>query len=1394
MSRIFLSHSSKDVREAVALKRWLAEQDATLADEIFLDVEGLLPGLRWRDALRQAHARCEAVICLLSKNWEDSHECRAEYRTAENLNKQILCARLESCAGESIISEWQRCDLFGDGPKTAVDIGDGAPVRFATHGLLRLKEAIGEAGIGPESFPWPPANDPDRAPYRGWQPLEQVDAAVFFGRDAAIVRALDAVRGMRLSGVKSLFVVLGPSGSGKSSFLRAGLLPRLAREDRRFVLLDIVRPGRNALTGETGLAHAICTTRQRMALPTVSLGQIKTACTAGDTQRISQWLNEIRHEAAMQLLEDLQADDAPPPPTLIVPLDQAEELFSADAGPQAEQFLTLVRELSSALGATESEIGLIVTATIRTDRYEVMQTAPALAGVETLVFDELKPMPLAQFTEVITGPARRSTQASNALRVAPDLVERLLNDAAEGADTLPMLSLTLSRLYADYGSSGELTVEQYESMGAMREVVQNEIDDVLAAEPDRRQEQLATLRTAFIPWLATVNPDNDQPMRRVARYSDLPEASRPLIDALVAKRLMVKDTREGECVVEVALESLLRQWEELAGWLRDERRQLKAADDLERAAMAWRASDHDVSWLLTGTRLTDAEALVAKAGFRQRLASANDYLVASRDSENEHLRAEEEHREAELRNAKERQVTAEAHAATLRKRSRVLRAVLAVTVVVAVAAVVAFGFAMHARGQAEARFREAMSVRPVSEAQGMLDGNLPGGDARAIKQLLAGDALSPGSFDGVLLAATVKCFNTIKIIETGVPIVGMVLSPDGRRMVSGGEDGMLRTLDAQTGNQVEPTFTGHEGWVNAVAYSPDGRRLVSAGDDRTVRVWNAETGQPIGEPLRGHTDEVWSVAFSPDGHTVASAGVDTTVRLWNADTGQAIGTPLTGHTESVMSLAFSPDGHRLASSGSDNSVRLWDVGTGAQIREPFATYQDQVQAVAFSPDGRKIAAGGSEGIVQIWDAQTAAPIGGPLVGQQSSVNSVAFSPSGRWIAAGGEDGAVRLWDANSGQPWGEPLEGHQETVWTVQFSPDSGRLVSSSLDGTVRVWDLGIGEPLIGHTGRVFDVFYSPDGTRIASAGEDKSVRLWDPETGRQIALIPYEQSVLSVAFAPDSTRLASAGRAGALRVWDARTGNPIGASIATGQNLLTSVAFTPDGQRIVTGGGNSVRIWDAASGQAVGAPMIHDELVRAIAISPDGRRIVSAGVEGANFGRLKLWDAAAGQLIAETQRDNGIRGLRGLAFSPDGRYVEFAGTEGTLTLADASTLEPLDRPFEGHWDSVRGLAFSPDGHMIASASEDKTIRLWNADTGLQITDALTGHSSAVNSVAFSPDGRRIVSSGDDGTVRLWPATARREDLCAKLTTNMSREQWDDWVSPDIDYVKVCPDLPIAGE
>ena len=1358
----------------MAVKAWLVEQEPGLAEDIYLDLDphtGIRPGTRWKQALQQANSRCEAVICLLSAHWEASPECQTEFRYAETLNKAILVARLEPVPDTNITSEWQRCDLFvGDAPVTEIPIGDGEPVVVATEGLARLRNGLRALGIGADYFLWPPPGDLDRAPYRGWAPLEEADAAVFFGRDAQILRGLDVLRGMRTSGVESLFVILGPSGTGKSSFLRAGLLPRLRRDDRPFLPLPIVRPERAVLTGELGLAATIHQLRTCLGLNQPVLGVIKNACLASEVERLRGWLAEARQVARARLL-DVPAEQ--PAPTLVLPLDQAEELFNADAGPEAPRFLELLAAL------VEHEAGvtpaMLVAVTIRADRYEPLQIAPELAEIRTVVFDQLKPMPPGGYTEVITGPARRATQAGRRLSTEPALVERLLTEAAEGADALPLLALTLERLYRDFGDDGDLTVAEYESMGGMAQVVQNEINQLLSANPEQRQAQLDILHDAFIPWLATINPDNDQPMRRLARWENLPAVSHPLIQAMVEKRLLVKGTRDGQTVVEVALESLLRQWRELAAWLRDEGEDLKDADSLQRAAADWNTSGHNESWLLAGSRLADAETLAAKPRFRDRLDNTRDYLAASRQRENDRI-------------------------AALRKRSRILVALLAVTAIVAVVAVALGLQANQERQQSDARFREATSLRMVSEARAMLAGTRPGGQVRAYQQLVAARRLAQTPDDGPLLNVLPEMVNLIKIVAAQHKVSSVAFSPDGQRMASGSwdTDNTVRLWDAATGQPIGAPLTGHTDPVNSVAFSPDGTRIVSGSWDKTVRVWDANTGEPIGPPLTGHTEEVSGAEFSPDGKRIASASSDKTLRVWDANTGQPIGRPLTGHTEVVSGVAFSPDGTRIASGSNDQTVRLWDANTGQPIGQPMTGHIGHVASVAFSPKGNRIASGSLDATVRVWDAANGRLIGQSLTGHTDAVLSVAFSPDGEQIASASADESLRVWDAATGQLIGQPLTGHTVQVNSVAFSPDGTRIASGSNDKTLRVWDANtgqpIGQPLTEHTTAVNSVAFSPDGTRIAAGRGDRTVRLWDANTGHPIGqpLTGHTGPVTSVAFSPDGRRVTSGGWDKTVRIWDANTGHPIGQPLTGHTEPVNSVAFSPEGTRIASGSDDgTVRLWDAATAQPIGRPLTERTgAVNSVAFSPDGTRIAS----GRDDKTVRVWDANTAQPIGQPLTGH-TSPVLSVAFSPDGTRIASSSMDNTVQLWDAATGQSIGQPLTGHTSSVLSVAFSPDGRRIASSSMDNTVRVWDANTAQPLGDPLTGHTSVVWNVAFDPGGNRIVSGSVDGTLRLWPTYPDPTSaLCARLSTNMSHQQWRDWVSPDIDYIKVCPDLPVAAD
>ncbi len=706
--------------------------------------------------------------------------------------------------------------------------------------------------------------------------------------------------------------------------------------------------------------------------------------------------------------------------------------------------------------------------------------------------------------------------------------------------------------------------------------------------------------------------------------------------------------------------------------------------------------------------------------------------------------------------------------------------------------------ALDAEKTARASSARANGLRLVTESQSMLSGLTTGGDERALLQLVAADRLAPSSqSQAALLNVLLSQVQLRKLIATSAPLFAVAYSPDGRRIVSGSADKTLRLWDAVTGQTVGAPFEGHKDRVLSVAFSPDGRVIVSGSADGTLRMWDAATGNAMGPPLEGHEGRVLSVAFSPDGRRIVSGSADSTVRLWDVVTRTAIGAPLRAHKDSVWAVAFSPDGRRIASGGWDTTVRMWDAGTGSSIGTPFA-HKSSVLSIAFSPDGRRIVSGSADHTVRLWDVATGTPIGAPLEGHKDNVWGVAFSPDGRLIVSASADKTVRLWATENGQPVGAPIEGHKDGIFGVAFSPDGQRIVSASGDRTLRLWDAATGQTLgtvlRGHKDAVTSVAFSPDGRRLASVSWDKTMKLWDPATGNAIGapIEGHKSAVSSVSFSPDGRRIVSGAWDATLRLWDAATGQPVGQPLAGHDNVVSTVAFSPDSRQIVSGSAdNTLRLWDSATGQPIGPPLKgHKGTVLSAVFSPDGRRIISAGDDHT----LRLWNVATGQQIGAA-----LEGHKGsvlsASFSPDGRRIVSGSADGTLRLWDAANGKAIGGPVEGHEKAVSSVAFSRDGQFIVSGSWDGTLRLWDATTARPIGAPLTGHANSVLSVAFSPDGRRIVSGSSDTTIRLWPAPdVFAQELCDKLTRNMSVGEWRTWVSPEIDFAKQCPELPIAAE
>jgi formylglycine-generating enzyme required for sulfatase activity len=642
VSRVFLSHSSVNSAEAIAIRDWLRTQGW---DDVFLDLDperGLRPGERWQAALKSAVDRCQMVIFIVSPAWVTSKWCLAEFLLAKTLNKRIFGVIVEPTEPASLpaemTTEWQITDLtLGvrdyQATVTTASRENPVPISFSSEGLRRLRIGIHQVGLDAKFFIWPPAHDPNRSPYRGLRPLEADDAGIFFGRDAPIIAALDQLRGLREAAPPRLLVILGASGAGKSSFLRAGLLPRLARDDRHFRVLPIVRPGRALITGETGLLRSLETALEAAGHKIARADLREVIAAGGDSLRTL--VRALVGEASV----GSGGDQVPNPPTLILAVDQAEELFTAEAQTETLRFLSLIREL-----LTVDSPALIAIFTIRSDNYERLQEANELDGIRKLPFD-LGPMPKFCYADVVRGPLRRLAGTSREIEIDDKLVDEILADVEAGGakDALPLLAFSLERLYQEYGGSKRLTTEQYVKLGRVKGSIEAAVERAFEASdadpriPKDRGARLTLLRRGLIPWLAGIDPDSKAPRRRVARLSEIPLEARPLIDAFVDQRLLSTDIAKesNEKTIEPAHEALLRQWGLLQGWLVEDFALLSILDGVKRASRDWAANGRQAAWLTHRTeRLKAAEALDARPDLSRNLEPTElDYLKACRAAE-----------------------------------------------------------------------------------------------------------------------------------------------------------------------------------------------------------------------------------------------------------------------------------------------------------------------------------------------------------------------------------------------------------------------------------------------------------------------------------------------------------------------------------------------------------------------------------------------------------------------------------------------------------------------------------------------------------------------------------------------------------------------------------------
>ncbi|WP_375491321.1 hypothetical protein [uncultured Nostoc sp.] len=1167
-------------------------------------------------------------------------------------------------------------------------------------------------------------------PYRGLFHFSPDDAEYFFGREVFIEELFLATK------TRNFIPVLGASGSGKSSVVLAGLVPKLQQEGHW--LFTHFRPGSEPFYA---LAQALVPLYEPDKNATEQMYQAR---------QLAEYLvnGSVSLQDVFTRIERNYANHR-----VLLIADQFEELYTLCSDEKIRRsFLDI---LLAAFQSEENHSPLppVLVSTMRVDFLGNTLVYPPFADVLKANIKLIRSMNRSELSQVIEKPAQKLGVSFEA-----GLVERILNDVEDEPGNLPVLEFALTELWKRR-TRKQITHAAYEAI--------SEVQGALAKYADQKYDNLTQIEQEQVRriFIQLVRPsEGSKDTRRLATKTEVGEVAWELVKKLADARLVVTSRNAAEQeTVEVVHEALIWNWGKLREWMETDRN-FRAWQERLRAAMRqWEDAAKDDGALLRGVLLAEAENWQQK---RLNELSPEERVFI-------HLSLALQDREK-----KEQE----------RRQRRTILGLAGGLVTVSIFALTAvWQWQLSEIGRINAKinaFTASSEALFVSDQKfdALLDALRAG---RLLKQTFYVKSDTRMEVITALQQAVYGVRERNRLQGHSDGVTSVTFSPNGQIIATASSDNTIKLWSID--GTLLKTLQGHNDRVNSVSFSPNGQIIATASSDKTIKLWSIDG--TLLKTLQGHNDRVNSVSFSPNGKMLASASGsdnfnnagDNTVKLWSVD-GTLLKT-LQGHNDGVNSVSFRLDGKMLASASDDGTVRLWSIdGT---LLKTLKWQEHYVEGVSFSPNGQIIAAlDGMAHEVKFWriDGKELKTFKSEMFGRYSirgvGQTSITFSPNGQQVASSGGDSAVRIWQVNDAYNWifdnkkntFSPsltqdvdnkeiktypllLTGHSGQVNSVNFSPDSKTLASASSDGSVKLWKLDSKEIIlpkkispakkeISFTEEenlfVFsdNVSFSPDGKLIAFSSSGGRVTLCSKDGKELKTFKAHSTDVSSISFSPDGKTFATAGREDkTIKLWSLN-----GSEIKTlkADSNVQSISFSPDGKLFATVSGDETVILWSKDGREIKTLKGHSPGIKNVSFSPDGKLFATASWDGI----VILW-SKDGREIKTLKGHSNI--INYVSFSPDGKLFATASSDNTVKLWNIDGT--LLKTFKGHTHGVTSVSFSPDGQIIASSGEDNTIKLWSLD-GREIKTLTTSVDNGVRNLNFSPDGKTLVSSGDK--VILW--------------------------------------------